>query len=249
MRHQLKAVIEGLLGVAGYRIVRNRGLNRFDALRGTLEALVARNYSPRIVLDCGANIGQWTRIARPIFPSAEFHLVEPQQQCHNALEALAHGMPGVRPYRFALTSPGVASVRMKGGGASGTSSGAWVCTDEDHSGESCPAATLDELFADKVHPEDRCFLKMDMEGHEIRALLGADRLLTSVEFVLAETWFIDRPDGTCPIFSELLKTLKERGFEVYDIATLHGRPSDGRLRCGDVLFARRDSPFFDAEFS
>ena len=247
MRNQLKAAVNGLLGLAGFRLVRNR-VNRFDGMRETLDSLVARNYAPRVVLDCGANMGQWTRIAHPVFTDADFHLVEPQQACHAALEAMARRILRVHPYRFALTSPGVAGVRMKGGGSSGTSSGAWICADEDQPGESCPATTLDELFADKVRPEDRCFLKMDLEGHEIKALLGADRLLTRTEFVLAETWFIEHWDGGCPLFKDLLKTLVERGFEPYDIANLNGRPRDGRLHTADVLFVRRDSPLFDVEF-
>jgi hypothetical protein len=41
---------------------------------------------------------------------------------------------------------------------------------------------------------------------------------------------------------ELVATLHQAGFILYDIGALHGRRSDGRLTSGDAMFVRRDSP-------
>src|SRR5258706_637892 len=91
--------------------------NRFAAMGEALAQLARRGFAPRVVIDAGANVGDWTRLARPLFPSARFHLIEPQRDCLPSLRAL----PDVTLHAFALSAPGVREVRLVGGG-----SGAWV---------------------------------------------------------------------------------------------------------------------------
>jgi hypothetical protein len=44
-----------------------------------------------------------------------------------------------------------------------------------------------------------------------------------------------------PVFADLMRILRERGFEFYDVAALASRRRDGRLRTGDVIFVRSGS--------
>ena len=44
-----------------------------------------------------------------------------------------------------------------------------------------------------------------------------------------------------PILRDILTFLNEHGFELYDIASLTGRPKDKRLAIGDAVFVRRES--------
>ena len=76
----------------GYRVTRERPGNRFQAMDETLLLMRRAGYEPRIVIDGGANRGQFFRLARPTFPDAEFHLIEPQPECRADLEALWRGM-------------------------------------------------------------------------------------------------------------------------------------------------------------
>jgi len=130
-----------------------------------------------------------------------------------------------------VTEPGIGSVRMCGAG----STGAWVANPGEHT------PTLDELLADRVSAQDRALLKLDLECHEVTALTGASRLLKAVEVVLTEVQFYPANDNGRPTFSDVLAFLRERGFEIYDIACLSQRPRDMRLRMGDVVFVRNDS--------
>ena len=237
----IKDAVKKLAEAFGYRIQRIPG-NRFQAMRDTLKMLSARGYAPSMVIDGGANMGQWTSLAGPIFPDAVFHLIEPQPACEAALAAVTRDRPRMIVHRLAITAPGVSSVVILGGAHEVGSSGAYVALPEESGADAmqCPAATLDALFA-HVAPEHGVMLKLDLEGHELEALRGAVELLKKVEVVLSEVRFYDINHGGRPVFRQLLMFLSDHGFELYDIAALTARPKDKRLALGDVVFVRRDS--------
>ncbi len=238
----IRTLIRRSLERLGYRLTRTSSANRFDAMAASLAALSHRGYAPRTVIDVGANRGQWTRLARPIFPTAEFVLLEPQPSCAEALKELVRQLGNARFESIAVTEPGIESVRMIGADAGST--GAWVAEKVDHGdGElHLPATTLDALLADALEPAQRTLLKLDVERHEMAILRGAQRLLPKVEVVLLEAQLFAINDNGRPLFSDLLELLRTAGFELYDFATLSGRQRDGRLRMVDALLVRRDSP-------
>jgi FkbM family methyltransferase len=224
--------------LAGYRVTRLRPANRFQAMDEALLLLRGFGFDPRVVIDAGANVGTWTRMCRTI-PDAAYHLIEPQPACIQELRDAMRTVSKVEVHRVAVTEPGVGSVRMCGAG----STGAWVANPGEHTPSEvvCPATTLDEPLADRVSAQDRALLKLDLECHEVTALTGASRLLKAVEVVLTEVQFYPANDNGRPTFSDVLAFLRERGFEIYDIACLSQRPRDMRLRMGDVVFVRNDS--------
>ena len=212
--------------------------NRFDAVIDILELLRRHGYCPRVIIDAGANVGDWTRMARRIFPDAVYHLIEPQAECAPQLTALATMLPSVRVYSVAVTAPGVKSVLM---GRSDGGTGAWVAEEGTSGAVQVPATSLDEIIV--VSTEDRPLLKLDLENHEIAALEGAARLLRNVEVIISEVSFY-RPTWTNgqPVFADILQFLRERGFELYDFASLASALNNPRLRTGDAVFVRADSP-------
>jgi FkbM family methyltransferase len=217
--------------------------HRFDGMQDALLLLRRFGYSPRVIVDGGANVGNWTRMAHSIFPDATLHLVEPQPACRGALDDLSRRTPGLTVHPVAITEPGIHRVRILGGGETGGGTGGRVARpDEWELGAvECPATTLDGLLADRVVREDRALLKLDLEGHELTALQGAQRLLKVVEVLLTELQFFDVTDNGCPLFADMVGFLRSRGFELYDFACLLQRPWDLRLYMGDVVFVRRDS--------
>jgi FkbM family methyltransferase len=231
-----------VLASLGLRVSRNVPPNRFQAMEQSLRLAAKRGFAPLDVIDAGANVGDWTRMARTVFPAATFHMIEPQSGCAPILSALASSTPNVRFHQVAVTQPGQRQVSMAGGGDSHRGTGAWILKEgEATAAESvCEATTLDELFGNELRTP--LFLKLDLEGHELAALSGAESLLTQVEAILTEVLFFDVNNGGRPLFSDLLSFLAQRGFDLYDIASLSGRPRDNRLRLGDALFVRRDSP-------
>lgn len=230
------------------RVLRRFGLrisrmpaNRFEAATDVLLAMRERGFSPRVVVDGGANRGQFFGRARPVFRDAVFHLIEPQPACMPDLEALAREDGGeILIHRVALTEPAVDRVRMVGGGESGGGDGNWVAKPGDHApGEfEADATTLDTLLDARISPEDRTLLKLDLEHHELAALSGATRLLEKIEAVFIEVSFFDINEWGAPLFDEVVRFLGARKFSLYELASLSGRARDGRLRMGDAIFVR-----------
>jgi FkbM family methyltransferase len=245
----LKDVARHIARRAGY-VVHRWPANRFDAMDAALEMLVARGYRPRVVIDGGANRGQWFGIASPIFPGAAFHLIEAQDFCWPYLERAAAARGRTTLHRTAITSPGVTTVRMHRGGDPGNTGAFVFAESEGHILDlQAPATTLDALFSAVVTPDDRLLLKLDIEGHELEALRGASALLDVVEVLVCEVRFFDVNRSGRPEFGDVLGFLDARGFALYDFDMLASRPRDLRLRIGDAIFVRRGSPLTEDVWS
>jgi FkbM family methyltransferase len=217
--------------------------NRFDAMGDALTLLRQAEYQPTTVIDCGANCGQFAGLVTTVFPGVTIHLIEPQDYCWPTLDRLVRERGRSHLHRVAVTAPGVARVRMHRGGPEGSTGAFVIATGEPFAADlETDAATLDQLFGSAVDRNDRALLKLDIEGHELSALLGAVRLLEVVEVVLSEVRFFDIHNSGRPSFDDVAAFLAANGFQLYDFATLGPRPRDNRLRLGDAIFVRRDSP-------
>ena len=93
----------------------------------TLRLMSTLGYAPRLVIDAGANLGQWSILASAIFPDARFHLIEPQPGCQARLSTFE--APRFSVYPVAVTGPGVSSVRMVSAAGAAADTGAHVTTE------------------------------------------------------------------------------------------------------------------------
>ncbi len=236
---QVKSLLKRGSKRLGYRITRWRAANRFQAVEDTLESLRRLGYAPRTIIDGGANKGQWAGLVLEVFPEARFHLVEPQPACRGALEQLAAKFPGVALHAVALTEPGIQEVTMLGVDATG-STGAFVATHDVRptgaGAHSVPATSLDQLLGPLLRKEDRPLLKLDLEGHELAALRGAERMLSQIEVIITETHIYDPEHLGRATFADCFTHLSARGFVLFDVASLSERSRDARLRQGDFVF-------------
>ena len=231
----MKRFIKRLLGHTPYRIVRNKGANRFQAIDTALGGLKQRGFSPAVIIDAGAHLGWFSLVARKYFPAAACHLIEPQPACAAALKSL-EGNRCFRFHPFALAErPG--EVLMNNSELPNT--GAQIKLSPGEGTIAVAATTLDALFDKALSLNDRALLKMDLQGYELHALRGGESILPRVEVILTEVSFFGQAYE--PSILELATFLDARGFELYDIASLMGRSRDNRLCQGDFIFVRKDS--------
>jgi FkbM family methyltransferase len=249
----MKAVAKKILRRFGIRISRSAQPNRFQAMEETLLLLQKLRFAPDRIIDGGANQAQWAGIAARVFPSASLHLIDPQPACQSALQQFKAGHPGTQIHPVALTESGKASVTMFDVDGSG-SSGAFVGSPEVFASGlnpvTLPATTLDELFANVVPSDERVLLKLDLEGHELAALRGAERLLKQIEVLITEAHIFAPAAWQRTVFGEITAEMQRNGFELFDIASLSGRSRDARLRIGDFVFVNKSSSLLkDREWS
>lgn len=102
-----------------------------------------------------------------------------------------------------------------------------------------PCVTLDGLLARAIKPGDGSLPKLDLQGYELNATLRASETLQCCDVILSEVSFYAQAYE--PPISELTAFLTDRGFELYDIASLYARPRDYRPRQGDLIFVLSDS--------
>jgi len=241
---KIKELAKRILKDAGYRITKYRPANRFDAMQDSMVHLKNAGFDPQIVIDGGSNVGQWAQMAMREFPRAHFHLIEPLPNCLSYLERIVESTGKATLHQTVISRYGISSVDMTFLGEDGMSTGAQVAIqDEAEKWESSsfPATDLDTLFSTLLTTQDRGFLKLDLQGHEIPALEGAKKVLPKIEVILSEIQLFPINDNKRPVFEELLLFLRQYGFIFYDIACLHARRRDNRAMCGDAIFVRSDS--------
>src|SRR6185295_17664639 len=93
--HRVRKILQRLAANAGFHVGRMPP-NRFEATEDVLKALKRRRFEPQLIIDAGANVGDWTRFARTLFPAAECHMIEPQPACREVLTQLAQRDAKVR---------------------------------------------------------------------------------------------------------------------------------------------------------
>ena len=230
----MKHLIKLLMAQTPYRIVHDKGAHRFQAIETCLREMKARGFAPRVAIDGGAHIGSFSIAAQSIFPDAIFHLVEPQPACSGPLRKLCAEKKGFVFHECALAQKQgyIAITRTLE-----PSTGAHI-TSDDARAIRVEAATLDALFG-SVTQDDRPLLKLDLQGYELHALRGGTTFLQSVEAILTEISFFAQAYE--PPIAALVSFLADSGFQLYDIASLSGRPRDNRLHQGDFVFVRAGS--------
>ena len=196
--------------------------------------LHAKGYRPAAMIDVGAYEGNWTRMARSIFPEAACLMVEPQAGKAPLLERVA-GELGRARFEPALL---------------GAEAGREVTFYEMETGSSMlpensdvartevrlTTRTLDEIAADLPTP---IFLKIDAQGAELQILAGARQTIPRCDLIQLEVALQVYNLGA-PDFHETVTAMKQLGFVPYDFSGF-SRPNGLDLVQADILFVREDS--------
>ena|ERR1700730_8503678 len=237
MRNVLKVFAKWAMAKTPFRLIR-APQNRFQAIEECLRHLKKLGYAPRVIVDGGAHLGDFSLLADMVFPGAAIHMIEPQPACHDPLAALAE-KHGFELHSVALVSDEEAGKPVTMAASSVPSTGAYIVLPSDR----VPAnllvntSTLDKLFGPTMNPDDRILLKLDLQGYELAALRGAVDMLKAVEFVLTEISLFAQAYE--PSITELVVFLDDNDFDLFDIAALSARARDNRLKQGDLLFVKR----------
>ena len=198
------------------------------------------------ILDVGANKGQTAKKYRALFPAAEIYCFEAFPDSIAALQAQFREDSKIHVVPKAVArEKGVATFYVNEFDATNSLLPRPASDRRYYPKTAGPKETiqvemisLDEfLQANKVSTVD--ILKMDIQGGELNALHGAERLLKAgtASLIFAEITFIPHYEGA-PLFHEIWSYLSKFGYSLFDIYDLH-RATNGQIRYGDALFVNK----------
>ena len=203
-------------------------------MRVCLKGLASRGYAPECVLDIGAAAGHWTKLAMRIWPKAHYFLLEPLRERQVALEKLRSQHSNVdyimagaadRPQPLTL---GIDPDRLD------VSSFCYGGKEN----RTVDTVTVDDLMRLNRFSQPH-FIKIDVQGFEIRVLTGAATAMAACDLILMEMQFY-RFDPSMILLHETVQWMADRNFVPYEIVDVLRRPYDGAMGECDMLFVRRD---------
>ena len=169
------------------------------------------NFTPRKILDIGANIGFWTKTVKSIWPDAEYTCIEAGPKYEKHLKEIAHR------YHIAVLGDSNREVKMylreidKGSKKKITyTKGSTVFgIFKDH--EIRQMQTLDQLVGKDAQFD---LIKQDVQGAEIMIMKGAPEIFTRAKYVVQEVnTHKDKQFPDMPSESEMDEFMFELGFD------------------------------------
>lgn len=194
-----------------------------------------------VVIDVGANRGQFATFARSTFPNARIISFEPLKEPADQFALLFEGDKMVRLVRSAVgattsdmiihvTEHNDSSSLLEVGELQNTMFGSVAIETR-----TIPCATLDKfIMSDDISTNS--LLKIDTQGYELEVLRGSIGILNKIDIIYCEVSFEELYKSQ-PSASQIIEFLNEHGFDlkgVYNQASVGGRALQA-----DMLFARR----------
>jgi FkbM family methyltransferase len=239
---KITQLVQAGFGAFGLRLTRLRDEpTRRTQLDLFFLALKARGFSPKHIVDVGANHGYWTRTALNYFPDSFYTLIEPQEYLKQSVQdLLSRGDNKIQWIAAgAGDKPGILSFSISHRDDSST----FAMTPETAGAHGMPQievplVTLNEIVRTSRAPVPE-MVKIDAEGLDLRVIAGASELLGKTDVFLLET-------GICAQnlennFANVLATMSRAGYHVIDIPGLNRSPKYGLLWLCDLAFLRNES--------
>ncbi len=181
----------------------------------TLEEFLPTLPENPVIIDCGANEGQWVSRVKPYLKGRpaifSIEMLKRESECCHA------NHPDISVLNYAVGSaPGCKIARVHGFSQSSSiltmtevHDKVWgSSTHEPVSFEAVQVRTLDYLF-----PETRIdLLKLDLQGYELEPLKGSQDLLLRTSHVVSEVAWMELYEGQ-PLFADIDRFLQDRGFK------------------------------------
>jgi FkbM family methyltransferase len=219
----LKKAIKRILGSFGYRIGRISNDESLSAF-GVQRQLIQRE-SP-MIFDIGAHIGTVTQEYRSLFPDATIHSFEPFSSSYVSLERRFSQDGNIFPHQVAVCENTNKQTLYSNRSAPTNSllsrdslaDALWGQGLLDTSSKIEVESTTIDCFCAENDIRAIDILKIDIQGAELRALQGAEDMLSRqaisliyLEIIIGET-YVEQPR-----FLEYIQRLDSYGYELFDL--------------------------------
>ena len=237
-RQRAAAVVHQSLRHLGVDVVRIRHLGDF----ATRRALTLRDID--VVVDVGANCGQYGRLVRESGFKGRIVSFEPLEKPFRELERACQHDVNWECFRFALSDHSGPRMMMISANIASSSLLHLTADTIDSAPELRPVArvevetrTLDEVASEHWSEKDRIFLKLDVQGSELDLLRFARQTLTAVTAMEIELTVLPLYDGQA-LISDVAGHLAQHGYRLAAVEDGYRDLRTGRLEQLEGLFLR-----------
>jgi FkbM family methyltransferase len=228
-------IINRVLALGGVRL--QRISRTVDPTEKVFDFLLRHQCEPKLVIDVGANHGNWSRRAHRYFPKASIIMIEPQEHLRaDSADLLANP-------RITWITAGASNVV---GAAKLTlapidHSSTFVFTEQQAMAEGLqqievPLVTLNQVIAqrDMKVPD---VVKIDAEGLDLQVLEGASHLVGVTELFFMEAAICAQ--GIENTLLSVVTKMDELGYQPFDVTELNYSPKQGVLWLVEIAFVKK----------
>jgi len=204
------------------------------------------NYGINTVLDVGANIGDFAKLAREVFPSAAIYSFEPLPDCFAALRVALAGDENFFPIECGI---GREKTTLDFYRSYHSPSSSFLQMEEFHK-EAFPytgdgqapdalkieVQTLDDALRDK-DLSSNILLKIDVQGFELEVIAGASETLLSSKVVVIEMSFAHLYKGQ-PLFHDVYEAMYGHGYLFRGSLAQMLHAETGEIVQADAIFVK-----------
>jgi FkbM family methyltransferase len=206
---------------------------------------IVRDSGTSVVLDVGANRGQFAKALRAEGYSGRIVSFEPLSTAFSTLTEAARGDPLWECRRLALSDEdGEIELHVSGNSVSSS----LLAMEPRHvaaapessyvASERVTRARLDTVAGEVLQATDRAYLKLDVQGSEATALAGASVTLAGVVAIETELSLVPLYRDQL-LLREMLDLLDGAGYELISLEPAYADPRNGHLLQADGIFIRR----------
>lgn len=206
-----------------------------------------QHYSIDMVIDVGANTGQYALELMEAGYRGPIFSFEPIQQAFTQLKKNASRFPQWQVFPLAVGSS-IQELEINISDNLVSSSFLDVKQASIHAEpktrytrkEKVKMTTLDSFLGDHNLDQFRApLLKMDVQGFELEVLKGAVTILPKIKILQAELSFVPLYEGG-PLYQEFLSRMADLDLEIYTIMPGFRDPDSGRMLQADGIFINRN---------
>jgi FkbM family methyltransferase len=241
----MKRIVQSALSVFGLRLARLNSNASPAVSLGSFFALLKRNgFDPKHVVDVGANHGNWTREAVKYFPSADYTLVEPQDELKiHVQDLIDRGVHIHWVNAGASDRSGVLTLYVDPRDCSSTFLQTPRTVKVAIRRVEVPVTTLNEIVTSSPLPIPN-MVKIDAEGFDLKVISGASDLLGKTDVFLAEVAVGQRDLENTALM--VVQKMADAGYRFIDVTYVDRSPKSGVLWLSEFAFLRNSSSLLDA---
>ncbi|KJH71843.1 FkbM family methyltransferase [Aliterella atlantica] len=204
-------------------------------------------YNVDLVLDVGANVGQYAKFIRKIGYSGKIVSFEPLSSAYSQLQLISSKDPcwEIAPRAAIGSYEGDITINI----SANSQSSSVLDILESHLNAApesryCDTETVRLTKLDTIAQQyitqgtKSAFLKIDVQGFEKQVIEGASQILSTIHGIQIELSLVPLYQGQL-IFSEMLKFMEEIGYELHAVIPGFTDLKTGRLLQMDGIFFRK----------